>query len=128
MSGTKKVFSYADGVAGDVHDLASAKRWYADKLGFQYSPTELGEDEGDMALGYSAEEIFSALVKFSGNERPNKVPRYPPIIFRKSLRAANEHLSSRGVDLGPMEQDSTGNHFFRFRDLEGHEPEVCVEP
>ena len=112
----------------DVRDIAAAQRWYADKMGFQYSSTDLGDDEGDMVLGYSAEEIFLALVKVSGGEKPNSNPRHPPIIFAKKLDAAHEYLSSRGVDVGPVQQDSGGNHFFRFRDLEGNELEVCVEP
>jgi hypothetical protein len=128
MFWTKKVFSYADGVAVDVRDVASAQRWYAEKMGFQYSSTELGEDEEDMVPGYSAEEIFLALVKVSGTERPDRDPRHPPITFTRKLAAAHEHLSSWGVDVGPVQQDSGGNHFFRFGDLEGNELGVCVEP
>lgn len=128
MFWTKRAFSYADGVAGDVRDIAAAQRWYAEKMGFQYSSTEMDEEEGDMVLGYSAGEIFLALVKVSGSERPDRDPHHPAIIFAKKLAAAHEYLSSRGVDVGPVQQDSGGNHFFRFRNLEGNELEVCVEP
>jgi hypothetical protein len=31
------------------------------------------------------------------------------------LTVAREYLSSRGVDVGPFQEDSGGNHFFRFR-------------
>jgi len=125
--GAKKVFSYADGVAVDVRDVGAAQLWYAEKLGLRYSSTEVDAEVGTMVLGYSAGEIFLALVKMSGQEKPDSVPGHPPIIFAKKLTAAHEYLASRSVDVGPLQQDSGGNNFFRFRDLEGNELEVCQE-
>jgi hypothetical protein len=127
MFGAKKIFSYADGVTVDVHDITAARLWYKEKLGLTYSSTDVEEEVGDMVLGYSAEEIFLSLVKAAGPERPNNRPGHPPIIFTGEIATAHEHLSSRGVDVGPLQQDSGGNHFFRFRDLDGNELEACQE-
>jgi catechol 2,3-dioxygenase-like lactoylglutathione lyase family enzyme len=125
--GAKKVFSSADGVAVDVRDIDAAQLWYAEKLGMHYSSSEVDAEVGNMVLGYSADQIFLSLVKISGQEKPDSVPGHPPIIFAKKLTAAHEYLASRSVDVGPLQQDSGGNHFFRFRDLEGNELEVCQE-
>lgn len=125
MFWAKKVFSYADSVAVDVRDIAAAELWYREKMGFNYRSTNVDGEVGDMVLGYSADEIFLALVKVSGSERPDVRRGHAPIIFAKKLSAAHEYLASRGVDVGAFEQDSGGNHFFRFRDLEGNVLEVC---
>jgi len=62
-----------------------------------------------------------------GNERPDVQPGRPPILFAKKVEAAHEYLSMRGVDVGPLQNDSGGNRFFRFRDPERNEVEVCQQ-
>jgi catechol 2,3-dioxygenase-like lactoylglutathione lyase family enzyme len=125
MFGTKKIFSFQDSVAVDVRDVATAQRWYKEKMGLPYFSTDV--EEADMVLGYSAEDANLSLVKCTGSNRPDSVPGHPPIIFAKKLATAHEYLSARGVNVGPIQQDSGGNHFFRFRDLDGNELEVCQE-
>src|SRR5271156_3261571 len=53
-SWTKKVFTFPDAVAVNVHDVAAAQRWYAEKLGLRYSSTK--DAEATMVLGYSADD------------------------------------------------------------------------
>jgi len=125
MFWTKKVFSFQDSVAVDVRDIAAARRWYAEKMGLDYSSTDV--EEANMVLGYSAQNAYLYLVKVTGADRPDRTPGRPPIIFASKLMVAREYLSSRGVDVGPLPEDAGGNHFFRFRDLEGNELEVCQE-
>jgi catechol 2,3-dioxygenase-like lactoylglutathione lyase family enzyme len=125
MFWAKKVFSFQDSVAVDVRDLEAARRWYSEKMGLSYSSTDV--EEADMVLGYSDKDAYLSLVRITGADRPNRQPGRPPIIFARKLNAAHEYLSSRGVEAGSIQQDSGGNHFFRFRDLEGNELEVCQE-
>src|SRR5712692_5605103 len=125
MFWTKKVFSFQDAVTVEVRDLAAAQRWYSEKLGLHYSSTEI--EEASMVLGYSHEDAQLYLVEVSGGKRSEGQPDRPPIIFASKLAAAHEYLSSRGVAVGPFQSDSGGNKFFRFRDLEGNELEVCQE-
>jgi len=125
MFWTKKMFSSAGDVVVDVRDVAAAQRWYSEKLGLSYSSPDV--EEASLELGHSADSIVVYLVEISGSERPNKSPGKPPIMFARKLADAHEHLSSRGVDVGPIQSDSGGNQFFRFRDLEGNELEVCQE-
>lgn len=114
-------------MAVDVHDVAAAQRWYKEKMGLGYFSTDLDEEEGSMKLGYSAEEAFVYLLKVSNGKRPDVMPGHPPIIFARKLDAAIAFLSSHGVDVGPLQHDSAGNHFIRFHDLEGNELEVCQQ-
>jgi catechol 2,3-dioxygenase-like lactoylglutathione lyase family enzyme len=125
MFWVKRVFSFQDYVAVDVRDIVAAQQWYKEKMGLHYSSTDV--EEADMVLGYSNEDAYLSLVKITGSERPDTRHGRPPIIFAGKLTAAHEYLSSCGVDVGAVQQDSGGNHFFRFRDLEGNELEVCQE-
>lgn len=125
MFWTKRIFYSAGDVAVDVHDVAAAQRWYSEKLGLPYSCSEV--EEASMELGYSADEVVVCLVEITGNDHPNRNLRRPPIMFVKKLAAAHEFLCSRGVNAGPVQSDSGGNRFFRFRDLEGNELEVCQD-
>jgi catechol 2,3-dioxygenase-like lactoylglutathione lyase family enzyme len=125
MFWTKKMFYSAGDVVAKVHDVAAAQRWYSAKLGLLYSSTDV--EEASMELGYSAEQVVVYLVEISGNECPNKGTGRPPIMFVGGLGDAHKYLSTRGVDVGPIQSDSGGNRFFRFRDLEGNELEVCQE-
>jgi hypothetical protein len=121
----KKLISNSDGSAVDVVDLEAARLWYAEKLGFGYSSTE--DENADVVLGYSEKELIFYLSRIVDDKRPNLRPGHPPILFSKKLDDAHEVLTSRGVDVGAMQEDSGGNQFFRFRDLEGNEIEVCQD-
>ena len=125
MLWAKKMFSAAGDVAVDVRDIAAAQQWYAEKLGLSYSSAN-AEDTG-LELGYSADSVVVYLVEISGDARPNKSPGRPPIVFASKLAEAHERLSNRGVDVDPIHSDYGGNQFFRFRDLEGNELEVCQD-
>jgi hypothetical protein len=84
-------------------------------------------EEADMVLGYSAQNAYLYVVKVTGADRPDRTPGRPPLIFAGKLMVAREYPSSRGVNVGSLQEDSGGNHFFRFPDLEGNEFEVCQE-
>lgn len=117
------MFGAGGGVAIDVVDVEAARIWYAEKLGLDFSSTDI--EECTMALGYSKEDIQICLCKVIGNERPNVRPGHPPMFLAKKLEDAYELLSAHGVSATPVQSDSGGNRFFRFKDLEGNEVEVC---
>jgi hypothetical protein len=119
------MFTSAGDVAVNVRDVETARRWYSEKLRLPYSSMEV--EEASMELGYSAEAVVIYLVGISCTERPEKSSRRPPIMFVRKVTQAHEWLCSRGVDAGPIQSDAGGNQFFRFRDLEGNELEVCQE-
>ena len=50
-----------------------------------------------------------------------------PILFAKRIEAAHKEFASKGIIVGPIQSASGGNRFFRFRDLDENEIEVCVE-
>ena len=125
MFWTKRTFTSAGDVVVSVRDVEAARRWYSKKLRLPYSSTEV--EEASMEVGYSAEAVVIYFVGISRNERPDKSSRRPPIMFARNVAQAHESLCSRGVDAGPIQSDSGGNQFFRFRDLEGNELEVCQE-
>jgi catechol 2,3-dioxygenase-like lactoylglutathione lyase family enzyme len=122
---TKKMFYAAGDVVLDVHDVAAAQQWYSEKLGFPFSSPDV--EEANMELGYSADDVIVYLAEIPGNERPKMSAGKPPIMFARELLNAHKYLSTRGVDVGPIQSDSGGNEFFRFRDLEGNELEVCQD-
>ena len=125
MFWTKKMFSSEGDVVVDVRDVVAAQQWYSEKLGLSYSSAEV--EEASLELGYSADSVVVYLAEIVGNARPNESLGRPPIMFARKLADAHEYLSTRGVDVGLIQSDSGGNQFFRFRDLEGNELEVCQE-
>ena len=54
MFWAKKVFSYADSVAEDMHDIAAAQGWYKEKINCTRSSAEVGEEVGGIVVGSSA--------------------------------------------------------------------------
>jgi hypothetical protein len=124
---TKRMFYSGGEVAVGMRDVAGAQRWYSEKLGLGYFSTEVEAAEGSMVLGYSGDDPVIYLVQISGDERPNRQPVRTPIMFARKLTEAHDFLSSRGVEVGPIQSDSGGNQFFHFRDLEGNELEVCQQ-
>src|SRR5277367_6502707 len=114
MLWSKRMFSSAGDVAIDVHDVATAQRWYSEKLGLLYFSTDV--EEASMEMGYSADLIIIYLTEIPGGEHSYKRPERPPIMFARKLTDAHECLSSRSVDVGPIQSDSGGNKFFHFRD------------
>lgn len=127
MFWNKKIFSPTEGIAIGVINFEAARQWYKEKLGLSYSTSCAEAEEGSIVLGYSDDDLQVYLCEITGTERPDVRPGHPPILFAKKLEAAHEYLSSRGVDVGPVQSDSGGNQFFRFRDLEDNEVEVCEE-
>ena len=120
-------FSLADNCAVDVRNLAAARKWYKEKLALREAKTEREDDSGRpfADLHVPGDGTILSLVELE----PSKSPQSEHVIFfARNLEKAHEWLTARGVVAEPATTDSGGNHFFRFRDLEGNVIEVCVEP
>jgi predicted enzyme related to lactoylglutathione lyase len=109
-----------------VRDLDRAIAWYKEKLGLQLSP--LKSEDCDALLVFSKDdETGLALVVIPVGETEVNVQSHP-ILFTKKIEACSEEFASRGIQVGPLQQDPGGNFFFQFLDVEGNTIEVCIEP
>jgi len=50
------------------------------------------------------------------------------MLYASDVKKAREVLSSRGVNVGDIQEDRQGTHYFEMRDLEGNLIEVSEEP
>jgi catechol 2,3-dioxygenase-like lactoylglutathione lyase family enzyme len=108
-----------------VKDSAAAASWYKDKLGLRKINMEL--DEGGIALGFSDDQCALVLGP------PLPPTDGPPsgetnMLYAPKLKQAREFLSARGVNVGDIQQDRQGTHYFEMRDPEGNVIEICEEP
>jgi len=124
---SKPPFSIPDNCAMDARNLAALHDWYEEKLGLRDADSEREEDSGRpfVDLHIPNSEAFLSLVELpQGATAKNE----HVIFFAKNLGKAHRWLTERGVLVEPITNDSAGNRFFRFHDLEGNTIEVCVEP
>jgi len=122
----RKSFYFGDNVSVGVRDLGRAVAWYQEKLGLRLTP--LTSEDFDAFLGLSKDDdVGLALVAIPAGQTTVKVEGHP-ILFTKRIEACREDLTSRGIQVGPLQHDSGGNAFFQFQDVEGNLIEVCVEP
>jgi catechol 2,3-dioxygenase-like lactoylglutathione lyase family enzyme len=122
----RRNFYFGDNISVGVRDLSRAVTWYKEKLGLCLAPLK-SEDFGALLSFAKDDEIGLALVVIPPGETEANVEGHP-ILFTKKIDAAHAEFASRGVNVEPIQSDSGGNRFFRFRDLEGNEIEVCHEP
>ena len=123
----KAPFSIADNCAVDVRNLSAAREWYKEKLGLRETQTDREDDSGrpfaDLKL--SNDETFLSLVELA----PGTSAESQHVIFyARNLEKVRQWLEGREMAVEPSTTDSGGNHFFRFRDLDGNAIDVCVEP
>jgi catechol 2,3-dioxygenase-like lactoylglutathione lyase family enzyme len=120
-------FWISDNVAVDVRSLAVALDWYKEKLGLRDAKTSREDDSGRpfADLRVSGEDTFLSLIELAPGASAN---RGHVIFFASNLEKTRQWLEGRGIAVEPITVDSGGNHYFRFRDLDGNAIEVCVEP
>jgi catechol 2,3-dioxygenase-like lactoylglutathione lyase family enzyme len=122
----RKNFYFGVNISVGVRDLDLAVAWYQEKLGLHLTPLKSEDFEAFLAFAKS-DETGLALVVIPPGQTKAAVEGHP-ILFTKRIEAAYEEIASKGISVQPIQSDSGGNRFFRFRDLEGNEIEVCVEP
>ncbi len=124
---------YTDSVTLDYADVQSATRWWIDAFDCKVVrvPPEwdcqLASDVALQLPGHDAPTILLNLkteVQKAGFDRPAPVAS---VIFCTKLKKGHDHLASRGVMPGPI-QDGGDMESFEIRDSEGHVIEICKEP
>jgi catechol 2,3-dioxygenase-like lactoylglutathione lyase family enzyme len=124
---------HTDSVALSYSNVEAAKQWWIDTFGCKVVRVPQDWDNrlpSDVALtlpGYSGPTILlnaQSEVEQAGFDRSSPIAT---VIFCDKLKKAHEHLSSRGVLAGPI-QDGGDMQFFEIRDSEGHLIEICKEP
>ena len=122
----KRNFYFGDNISVGVKDLDRAIAWYEEKLGLKRTPVK-SEDFDAFLVFWKKDEIGLALCLIPPGQTTVNVAGHP-ILFTKTIEAAYEEFSSKGVNVERIQSDSGGNRFFRFRDLEDNVIEVCHEP
>ena len=121
-----KNFYFGDNVSVGVRNLDSAIVWYQEKLDLRLTP--LKSEDFEAFLSFSKDDdVGLALVAIPPGETKANVDGHP-IFFSKKIESAHAEFTARGISVEPIQTDSGGNAFFRFRDLEGNQIEVCREP
>jgi hypothetical protein len=118
------LLTIADSFYLGLQDVASATSWYIEKLGLQRVPAEMDDPEGCVALGFSKKD--GTCVVLGPRGRPTEAET--PMLYAPDVQKAREILSSRGVNVGEVQQDRQGTHYFEMRDLEGNVVEISEEP
>jgi len=118
------LLSIADSFYIGVLDVESATSWYIEKLGLQKVPAEMDDPEGCVALGFSKKGQTCVAL----GPRGKPTDETTPMLYASNIKKAREVLGSRGVNVGEIQQDRQGTHYFEMRDLEGNVIEVSEEP
>jgi catechol 2,3-dioxygenase-like lactoylglutathione lyase family enzyme len=122
-----------DSVVLGYSNVEAAKQWWIDTFGCKVVRVPQDWDNplpSDVALTLPGDSKPTILLNAQSEveqahfERPSPVAS---VIFCDKLKKAYEHLSSRGVPAGPI-QDGRDMQFFEIRDVEGHLIEICEEP
>ena len=122
-----------DSVVLSYSNVEAAKRWWIDTFGCQV--TRVPQDwenplPSDVALTFPGDSEPTILLNAQSEVEQAHFDRPSPVstvIFCDKLKQAQEHISSRGVLVGPI-QDGGDMEFFEIRDTEGHLIEICKEP
>jgi hypothetical protein len=119
------LLTIADSFYIGVLDVESATSWYIEKLGLQKVPAEMDDPEGCVALGFSKKDQTCIAVL---GPRGKPTDGTAPILYTSNFRKGREVLGFRGVNIGEIQEDRQGTHYFEMRDMEGNVIEVSEEP
>jgi catechol 2,3-dioxygenase-like lactoylglutathione lyase family enzyme len=123
----------ADSVALSYSNVEGAKQWWIDTFGCKVVRVPQDWDNplpSDVALTLPGDNEPTILLSAQSEVAQARFERPSPVatsIFCDKLKKAHEHLSSRGVLTGPI-QDGGDMQFFEIHDPEGHLIEICKEP
>jgi hypothetical protein len=123
----------ADSVVLSYSNVEAAKQWWMDTFGCKVVRVPQDWDNplpSDVALTLPGDREPTILLSAQSEVAQARFDRPSPVatpIFCDKLKKAHEHLSSRGVLAGPI-QDGGDMQLFEIRDPEGHLIEICKEP
>jgi hypothetical protein len=119
------LLTVADSFYIGVLDIGPATSWYIENLGLQRVPVEMDDPEGCVALGFSKKDQTCVVVL---GPRGKPTDETTPMLYASNVKKAREVLSFRGVNVGEIQEDRQGTHYFEMRDLEGNVIEVLKAP
>lgn len=119
------LLTIADSFYIGVVNIESATSWFIEKLGLQKVPAEMDDPKGCVALGFSKKDQ-TCIAVLGPQGKPTD--RTVPMLYASNIGKAREVLGSRGVNVGGIQEDRQGTHYFEMRDLEGNVIEVSEEP
>jgi|SRR5579862_1167616 len=118
-----KLFSAGGSNYIGVRDIRSAVSWYVENFGLRKIDVEMDDGEDCIALGYDQQDYL-----FTLGPQGKPTDQLTPQLFTAKLKKAWEFLNTRGVTIGPIQEDRQGTHYFEVRDLEGNTIEISEEP
>ena len=86
----------------------------------------MDDPEGCVALGFSKKDQTCIAVLGPRGKPTDETTT--PMLYASKIGKAREVLASRGVNVGEIQEDRQGTHYFEMRDLEGNVIEVSEEP
>jgi catechol-2,3-dioxygenase len=93
----------ADSIYLSVLDVGAASAWYIEKLGLQ-QVISTDEGEGCVSLGFSKKDLTTITL----GPRLSSTDQTTPMLYPSSVEKAREKLITRGVNVGPIEEDRQG--------------------
>ncbi|MGA8540917.1 MAG: VOC family protein [Terriglobales bacterium] len=105
-----------------VRDIDSVMPWYVEKLGLRKLAKAPSQEPGAETFRFKANGHSVILTTRSGFQTGKT-----PILFAKKIDRMRDVMSARGVDVGAIEQDRQGIHYFQIHDPEGNAIEVVEE-
>lgn len=117
------MLSKIDTVLLRVHDLQTAREWYANILGFQPVFEDANERLVVFGVGSGTSLTLHELKPGEGEVGSNS--RCYPIFYTEDIEAAYRHLVEKGVIVGRLMGEAGGTRWFTFKDNEGNSMEVC---
>ena len=121
-----------DSIALSYENVAAAKQWWMNAFDCKAVPVPPDWDDplpSDVALKFPRNDEPAILLSDRTEVEQAGLDRSSPVvsvIFCNKLKKAYEHLSSRGILVGPI-QDGGDTQFFEIRDTEGNLFQICKE-
>jgi hypothetical protein len=129
----ERMVFYTDSLVLSYSDIQAAKQWWINAFDCKVATVPPHWDNplpSDVALKLPGNNEPTILlnsrteVEQAGFDRPSPVVS---VIFCDKLKKAYEHLSNRGIVVGPI-QDGGDMQFFEIRDTERNLIQICKEP
>jgi Glyoxalase-like domain len=122
---------YTDSIVLKCASVEAAKRWWTEV--FDGKPMKPPSDwdntlPSDVALKLPGHDQPTVLLCDRSEVEQAHMDTSPtyPVLFTGKLKKAHEHLLSKGVAVGPI-QDGGDMSFFEITDPEGHVIQICHE-
>jgi hypothetical protein len=122
-SSSKSLFYNGGANYMPVSDLDAALAWYKETFVVKRVNVPLDDGEGCVPLGFADDQCLFVLGP-KGKDSGELTAR----LFTTKIQKARDYLLSRTINVGEIQQDGEGTHFFEARDLEGNPIEISEEP